>query len=133
MKRLLVFLLLSLILSGCSDGGSFKVKSAKAGDPEKQQLEDILKDDKRLVDGVGYIMDGELVAAGKVKIFSKFKKTKIEGDVQKKLKEAFPDHDVIFSTDLKIFWEIEELKEDQSDKKMKKRLQKIQSLSKEET
>lgn len=133
MKRLLVLLGFSLILSGCSDGGSFKIKSAKTGDPEKEELGDILKDDDRLVDAVGYIMDGELVAAGKVKTFSKFKKTKIESDIQKKLKEAFPEHNVLFSTDLKIFWEIEELKEDRSDKKMKQRLQKIQSLSKEET
>ena len=134
MKRLWVLLaMLTVMLAGCTDGSEVKIKAADGADSEKEELQDILEGEDRFTDTVGYIMDGELVAAAKVKPFSKFNKSKIESEMQKKIEKAFPDHDVLFSTDLKIFWEIEQLKEADSEKKMRDRLHKIQSLSKEAT
>lgn len=133
MKRLMVLAMLTVILASCTNGGTFKIKSAGDTDSEREELLTILESEDRLTDAVGYIIDGHLVAAGKVKQFSKFNKAKIEAELQKKIEKAFPEHKVIFSTDLKIFWEIEELKDAESEKKMRKRLKEIQSLSKEET
>jgi ABC-type multidrug transport system ATPase subunit len=133
MKRLSVLVMLTVILAGCTDGGTYEIKSAEDTESEREELLTILESEERLTDAVAYIIDGELVAAGKVKPFSKFNKAKIESKLQKEIKQAFPEHEVIFSTDLKIFWEIEELKEDESEKKMRNRLKEIQSLSKEET
>ncbi|MFC4409478.1 hypothetical protein ACFOZY_03390 [Chungangia koreensis] len=133
MKSLLIMVMLTVILSACSNDGAFNIKSAENAELQRDELLTILKSEDRLSDAVGYIIDGHLVAAGKVKQFSKFNKAKIEAELQKEIEQAFPEHKVIFSTDLKIFWEIEELKESDSEKKMRKRLQEIQSLSKEET
>lgn len=133
MKRLSVLAMVAVLLTGCSDGRSVEIKTADDAESEKAELQHILKGEERFTDVVGYIMDGELVAAAKVRSFSKFNKSKIESEIQKEIEKAFPEHDVLFSTDLKIFWEIEKLKEAKSEKKMRERLHKIQSLSKEET
>jgi hypothetical protein len=77
----------------------------------------------------------ELIVGFNVKKLQEFNVKKIENKVKKELDEDFPNEVITVSHDRKILLELEKLiKEDSlSDKEIKKRLQKIKSLSKEKT
>ena len=50
------------------------------------------------------------------------------------MKSAFPDHDVYVSSDLKITWELKKIIEEQPTMdELKKDLDKLQALAKEQT
>lgn len=82
--------------------------------------------------------DKELVLAIKVDNFNRFQLKKIEKNIKTDLEKMYPDYKVIVSADSKIYLEVEKLEQKlQKDKvqmeTLKKELDKIKSLMKEQT
>ncbi|MBT2688313.1 YhcN/YlaJ family sporulation lipoprotein [Bacillus sp. ISL-47] len=82
--------------------------------------------------------DGDTLVAYKVKHLKRFNMKKIEKKMNKMLEEKYPDENFTVSSDYKIFIEAVELQEkmkdpDFSDKKAKKKLDKIIKLKNEMT
>jgi len=80
----------------------------------------------------------KLLLAYQVKHMQRFKLKQIEKNVRKELKKQFPDHDIIISSDIKLFWKTEELiqkmeKKDMSEKEIDKEISKIEKLGNELT
>jgi hypothetical protein len=79
-----------------------------------------------------------LLIAIEIKHSRRFSLQKTEKALQKKMKKEFPDMDVVFSTDKKINMELEQIEQDMKANKLsgqtlKKRIEHLISLSKEET
>jgi len=82
--------------------------------------------------------DNELLVAIKVGNFNRFRLKNIEKSVKSDLKKMYPDHKVFVSSDKKMFWELENIeqrlkKNDTNEKNLKKDLNKLKSLMKEQT
>ena len=82
--------------------------------------------------------DKELFAAIKVDNFDRFQLKKIEKSIKSDLEKMYPNHEVIVSTDKKMFWELEQLeqklqKDNTNMKNLKKDFNKIKNLMKEQT
>ena len=82
--------------------------------------------------------DEELLLVFDIKHIKQFYLKKIEQKVKKKLQERFPKYTITVSSDLKISLETKKLKEklkknDFDKKKLKKEIDKIKELSKEQT
>ncbi|MFS0882051.1 MULTISPECIES: YhcN/YlaJ family sporulation lipoprotein [Bacillaceae] len=82
--------------------------------------------------------DKELFVAIKVDNFDRFRLKKIEKSVKSDLEKMYPNHEIIVSTDKKMFWELEQLEQKlqkgNTDKKsLKKDFNKIKNLMKEQT
>lgn len=79
-----------------------------------------------------------IVVAVKVKHSERFTLKSLKKKMTKELKDSFPKLDVVFSTDLKIFLELEKLEKEMqtgplTEKSFNKKLDKIIKLSKEQT
>jgi|SRR5690606_37087746 len=82
--------------------------------------------------------DKELLVAVKVENFNRFRLKNIEKSVKSELEEMYPDYKVIVSSDKKMFWELEKIEQklqqnDTNKKNLKKDLNKLKSLMKEQT
>ena len=82
--------------------------------------------------------DNELLVAIKVENFNRFRLKNIEKSVKSDLKKIYPDHKVFVSSDKKMFWELEKIeqrlkKNDTNKKNLKKDLNKLKNLMKEQT
>ncbi|RSK26513.1 hypothetical protein EJF36_06365 [Bacillus sp. HMF5848] len=102
------------------------------------KAEQLVKSHEEVTKVVSYENDKHVLVAFRVKQFQKFFKKRIEKDIKKEIEEEFSDKDVLVSTDLKIFIEIERLnrlieEEDVDEKKIEKQIKKITKLSKEQT
>lgn len=82
--------------------------------------------------------DKELLVAIKVENFNRFRLKSIEKTVKSDLEKMYPNHKVFVSTDKKMFWELEKIeqrlqKNNMNKKSLKKDLQKLESILKEQT
>ena len=82
----------------------------------------------------GVINEEDILVAIYINRFDRFNKTKIEEKITKQIEKKFPEKKVLVTGDQKIIWEVESI----IDKKLKeedlrKSIEKIKSLSKEET
>ena len=82
--------------------------------------------------------DKELLVAIKVENFNRFRLKSIEKTVKSDLEKMYPNHKVVVSTDKKMFWELEKIeqrlqKNNMNKKSLKKDLQKLESILKEQT
>ncbi|MEM5595105.1 YhcN/YlaJ family sporulation lipoprotein [Niallia circulans] len=82
--------------------------------------------------------DKELFVAIKVDNFDRFRLKSIEKTVKSDLEKMYPNHKVVVSTDKKMFWELEKIeqrlqKNNMNKKSLKKDLQKLESILKEQT
>jgi hypothetical protein len=82
--------------------------------------------------------DKELSMAIKVENFNRFRLKNIEKSVKSDLEKMYPDHKVFISSDKKMFWELEKIEQrlqnsDTNKKNLKKDLNKLKSLIKEQT
>ncbi|MEK5441616.1 YhcN/YlaJ family sporulation lipoprotein [Fredinandcohnia sp. FSL W7-1320] len=142
----LLFLTIGL-LAGCkedmdsikSQGTSITKISAKTATNQSvaNQAEELLikRDDITGVRGVN--KDKELLIAIKVPQKDRFQLSTIEKEVKKELKKQYPEHNIQVSTDQKIFLELDKLekkleKSKVGEKELKKELDNIKSLMKEE-
>lgn len=133
-KRVWMVMCITIFLSGCSSNPTLKFFHAKDNKSEVETLKTVLVKEEKTSEAIGVFFDHHLVVAVQVRPLSKFSKEKVEKRITKKLKKEFPNHEVFVSSDLKIMWELSDLvKDDPSDKALKKKLKDIQSLAKEET
>lgn len=98
-----------------------------------EQAEEIFSRDDRLVSSNAIFNDNKIISGVTVKTFSRFRKEKIEKDLKKKLKEAYPEFEIVVSADNKIVHMTSKLIQDKDDKNLGKELKAIVSLLKEET
>jgi len=93
---------------------------------------------REIKDAIAVNTNEKLLLAYQVKQMQRFRLKQIEKDVRKELKKQFPDHDIIISSDIKLFWKTEELiqkmeKKDMSEKEIDKEIDKIEKLGNELT
>lgn len=134
MKKLWFISLILLGVAGCSE--EFKVSTYHV-DNDQQEIETltkVFKDNQNLSEAAAVFFDHQLVVSVQVQQMSKFKKEKIKKSIEKKVKSAFPDHDVYVSSDLKITWELKKIINAQPNTdELKKDLKEVKALAKEET
>ena len=93
---------------------------------------------REIKDAIAVNTNEKLLLAYQVKQMQRFRLKQIEKDVRKELKKQFPNHDIIISSDIKLFWKTEELiekmeKKDMSEKEIDKEIDKIEKLGNELT
>ncbi|WP_282171841.1 YhcN/YlaJ family sporulation lipoprotein [Cytobacillus firmus] len=155
-KKLLLFIAFSLILiSGCSGDGEVTdsdLALLKTTNPPAVLIDKNTKENLNLVENIEHDVEkmkelydvavvksnGDTLVAYKVKHLQRFHMKKIEKKMTKMLEEKYPDENFIVSSDYKIFIEAVELQEkmknpDFTDKKAKKKLDKIIKLKNEMT
>jgi metal-sulfur cluster biosynthetic enzyme len=130
MKKKMYVPLIFLLLTGCSNEVVHVVYPANDSQLLKQELD---QDEK--VKGFRSVEDDKnILVAIDIKRMSRFKKEKIEKEITKQLEKKFPDKEVLVTADLKIKWEIEKIIEQKMKAdKLTESIEKIKSLSKEET
>ncbi|WP_368654667.1 YhcN/YlaJ family sporulation lipoprotein [Ornithinibacillus sp. 4-3] len=138
MFRILLILLLSMTLIGCSNNNDENnPQASSATHPPVVEEAIALVSEERDVNKVQAIANEEnLVIAFKVNSLKNFQLKKIKKSIKEKVEKNFPDYDVTVSTDLKIMLELNKLQEEQdtlSEDEFKQALQKIIDLEKEET
>ncbi|MDQ0214089.1 hypothetical protein J2S13_000484 [Oikeobacillus pervagus] len=152
--KLKIFLLLLTIIgigSGCNEnqnqmGYDNKDLSISQVDttskPIDQSIANQAKEKMITKDEITDVMavntDKELLVAIKVENFNRFRLKSIEKTVKSDLEKMYPNHKVVVSTDKKMFWELEKIeqrlqKNNTNKKRLKKDLQKLESLIKEQT
>ena len=129
MRKIVYILLLSLLLTACSSS-----KDQVYSDRDTSKLEQVLKEQDKIAGYQSVIDNNDVVVAIDIPRFKRFQKVKIEDEVKKAIEKEFPDKEVIVTGDIKIKWEIEKIvdKKKKNDE-LKKSINDIKSLSKEET
>jgi len=134
MKKLMTISCVLLLLSACSGKPQIQTYHAKDDKQEIETFKNAFKDGENLDEASGVFFDHQLVVSLQVKPFSKLRKEKITKSFEKEMKTLFPDHEVFVSSDLKITWELNKIIEKKpNEDELKKDLDEIQSLAKEET
>jgi hypothetical protein len=153
MNKLTVLAIILLCLSACTGTNEQGSEQSNKGQPTnvstkqdkepdltnsaiaKKAKEKIIKYDE-INEVIAIHNDMELIVGFNVKKIQEFNVKKIEEKVKKDLEKEFPNEIITVSHDRKILMELEKLRTEQeslSEKELKKRLQKIKSLSKEIT
>ena len=123
-----------LLIGGCSARPQVTSYHVEDNQQEIEKLETVMANQEKISEGSAVFFNDELVVTIQVKPLSKFSKEKITKSFKKEVESIFPDHKVFVSSDLKISWELNKIIEDQADKeKVKKELDELQALAKEET
>ncbi|MCM3358953.1 MULTISPECIES: YhcN/YlaJ family sporulation lipoprotein [unclassified Psychrobacillus] len=129
MRKIVYILLLSLLLTACSSP-----KDQVYSDRDTSKLEQVLKVQDKIAGYQSVIDNNDVVVAIDIPRFKRFQKVKIEDEVKKAIEKEFPDKEVIVTGDIKIKWEIEKIVEKKKkNDELKKSINDIKSLSKEET
>ena len=129
MRKIVYILLLSLLLTACSSS-----KDQVYSDRDTSKLEQVLKEQDKIAGYQSVIDNNDVVVAIDIPRFKRFQKVKIEDEVKKAIEKEFPDKEVIVTGDIKIKWEIEKIVEKKKkNDELKKSINDIKSLSKEET
>ncbi|HZH62941.1 MAG TPA: YhcN/YlaJ family sporulation lipoprotein [Metabacillus sp.] len=142
-------IIIMMIASGCNTvNNSNKNNKTNITNVSYQQKKDVntsadveklLMDEKEVHNAIAVSTDKKILIAVVINQMERFRIEEIEKRLKKMIEDEYPKHDVDLSTDKKIFLELEKLKrkineqEDMSEKKIKKELKRIKSLSEELT
>lgn len=129
-RRLLPIFAIILLLSGCIPN-EFTIENHT--DEDSKEAEDLIKKDDRIKGAATFFYDDHLIVGIRVKTFDRFNKRKIAKEVEKKLKEIYPDLSVLVSADSKVLTETNKLILQDDEKGMKKKIHALISLTEEET
>lgn len=129
-RQLLPILCILLLLSGCVPN-EFTVENQTGEDAN--EAEELLKKDDRIKGAAALFHEDHLIVGVRVKTFDRFNKRKIAKELEKKLKETYPDLSVFVSADSKILTETNKLILKDDAKGIKKKIHYLISLSEEET
>ncbi|MBE1556931.1 YhcN/YlaJ family sporulation lipoprotein [Sporosarcina limicola] len=108
-----------------------RVQNNSSEDPVK--IKELLTKDERIKSAAVLFHERELLTAVRMKTFSRFSKRKIGKELEKKLKEYYPELNVTVSVDNKILMEMNKLMDMKKQEKVSKKIKKLKSLIKEET
>ncbi|MGX1900584.1 peptidoglycan-synthase activator LpoB [Thermolongibacillus altinsuensis] len=153
MNKPLIFFLFIFVLFGCSKENEVQKQSlqklnlTQTSTKETAHRDDqnvaekavqIVKQKREVNDVLAVNSEKKMIVAYKVKHLERFRMKKIEKAIRKELEKNFPNYEIIVSSDLKLFWKTEELKQklekkrlDQ--KKLDKEIDMLKKLSKEQT
>ncbi|MEK4285568.1 MULTISPECIES: hypothetical protein [Ureibacillus] len=131
MKKLVFPIFLSVFLFGCNDEKTLEVNSMNG--QEVEEVTTIMKNEDDIYSGRAILVEDQLLVAIQAKPWLDYKKTKIEKNLKKKLEESFPEYDITVSSDFKLYWEAQKLITEEDSEKVKKQLNKLKKLKKEET
>ncbi|WP_339288989.1 hypothetical protein [Ureibacillus sp. FSL K6-0786] len=131
MKKLVFPIFLSVFLFGCNDEKTLEVNSMNG--QEVEEVTTIMKNEDDIYSGRAILVEDQLLVAIQAKPWLDYKKTKIEKNLKKKLEEILPEYDITVSSDFKLYWEAQKLITEEDSEKVKKQLNKLKKLKKEET
>ncbi len=130
MKKSLIVFLMVLLLGACS---SEKEKVIFPSD-NSASLKPIMQKQDTIYGYKSVINEEDILVAININRFDRFNKAKIEKKITKQIEKEFPEKKVLVTGDLKLMWEVETIIEKKlKQKELKKSIEKIKSLSKEET
>lgn len=130
MKKILLLLTVLLLLTGCSDKGTHIENMTGY---EDRQLRKTLENNPHVKLAVALLYEKELIAGIRVNTFSRFQKKKIATQIKKKLEKQYPDLTITVSADSKVLLETEKLTKKKDKDNLKKQIDKIKSVEKEQT
>jgi len=129
MKKLMFVILTLLLLTGCSE-----VESRVYSEADQTDLEKILNERDDITGYTSVMNKDDILVAIEVGALKRFQKTKIESKLKKAIEKEYPGKEVLVTGDMKIRWEIEKIVDKkQKDEELTKSIEKLKSLSKEET
>lgn len=127
-----LLIIIVFLLLGCSNvKNDIRVQNNSSEDPVK--IKELLTKDERIKSAAVLFHERELLTAVRMKTFSRFSKRKIGKELEKKLKEYYPELNVTVSVDNKILMEMNKLMDMKKQEKVSKKIKKLKSLIKEET
>ncbi|MFJ7825175.1 hypothetical protein [Psychrobacillus sp. NPDC096623] len=130
MKKSIILFLLALSLGACSSAQEQVIFPSD----NSTSLKPIMQKHDTIHGYKSVINEEAIVVAISINRFDRFNKTKIEKKLTKQIEKAFPEKEVLVSGDQKVMWEVESIIEEKPKKEqLKKLIEKIKSLSKEET
>lgn len=130
MKKSVIVFLMVLLLGACS---SEKEKVIFPAD-NSTSLKPIMQKQDSIHGYKSVINEEDILVAIYINRFDRFNKTKIEKKITKQIEKQFPEKKVLVTGDQKIMWEVETIIEKKlKEEDLKKSIEKIKSLSKEET
>ncbi|MDV6376901.1 YhcN/YlaJ family sporulation lipoprotein [Sporosarcina sp. GW1-11] len=130
MKKLLYLLLVSLLLTGCSEKGTY-IENTTTHDTVP--LEKALDSNEHVKLAVALLHEEDLIVGIRVNTFSRFQKKKIANRIKKELKKEYPDLEVTVSADSKVLLETDQLIKKGDSKNYQKKIDEIKSIAKEQT
>jgi len=130
MKKSVIVFLMVLLLGACSNE---KEKVIFPSD-NSTSLKPIMQKQDSIYGYKSVINEEDILVAIYINRFDRFNKTKIEKKITKQIEKQFPEKKVLVTGDQKIMWEVESIIEKKlKQKELKKSIEKIKLLSKEET
>ena len=129
-RKLILTIFLLVLLAGCTGNG---IRIFNATDEDSTQAEELFKKDKRLKSVSAMFHEEQLLTGVRVDTFSRFRKGKIEKELEKELEKLYPDLDITVSADSKILYETTKLINGSDNKDVGKKIDDLKSLLKEET
>jgi len=132
LKKLVLPLLLFMFLTGCNDDQK-TLEVNDIGGEESEKVKIIMENEEEIYSGRAIFVEDQLLVAVQAKPWLDYKKTKIEKNLKKKLEESFPEYDITVSSDYKLYWEAQKLLKEDDGEKLKKKVEKLKKLKKEET
>ncbi|WP_277586407.1 YhcN/YlaJ family sporulation lipoprotein [Psychrobacillus antarcticus] len=130
MKKSIIVFLMLLLLGACSNE---KEKVIFPAD-NSASLKPIMQKQETIHGYKSVINEENILVAININRFARFNKTKIEEKITKQIEKQFPERQVLVTGDQKIMWEVESIIDKKlKEEDLKKSIEKIKSLSKEET
>lgn len=129
-RHLLLFLSLIFLLGGCVPN---EFRFENRADQNISQAEVLVKEDERIKGAAALFYDDHLIVGIRVKTFSRFNKTKIASELEKSLKDMYPELSVLVSADSKILTETTKLILTSKDEDVKEDIHELIALVEEET
>jgi hypothetical protein len=129
-RKLGIIIVAVVLLSGCS-GNGFRIDNSSSEDTAK--AEEVLLNDERLTSAATVFHENDLITGVTLTTFSRFKKEKIEKELKEKLEKYYPELEITFSADGKVWMEMNKLIDQDAKKDVGKKIEKLKSLIKEET
>ena len=129
-RHTLLILSLVILLTGCVPN-EFRIDNRT--DLDSSPAEVLLKEDDRIKGAATLLYEDHLIAGIRVTTFSRFNKRKIATELEKSLKELYPDLAILVSADSKILTETTKLILNKEDKDVKKHIHELITLVEEET
>ncbi|MFC5543184.1 MAG: hypothetical protein C0P75_000755 [Bacilli bacterium] len=131
MKKMALPICFAILLMGCNDEKTLEVNNL--GGEEAEEVKAIMENEESIYSGRAIFVEDQLMVAVQAKPWLDYKKTKIEKNLKKKLKESFPEYDITVSSDYKLYWEAQKLLDEEDSEKVKEKVEKLKKLKKEET
>lgn len=131
MQKLLVVFCISVMLVGCSSAKSDKTSSG-VNEQLQGSVEQLLQQHDKIKDYDIVIAQPYIAVSINVTPWQRYKKKKIADKIEKQLAKQYPNYKVFVSSDIKMKFELEKLRE-KAPTEQAKSLEKLKKLLKEET